>query len=97
MILPTIHMNGTSPEELKRGYNAARTAVIAAQECMGKIEFNARDYYPQGPEAFTQARKEFTDCVIKLNEVESYLLDVEMHIYEFIQDRDERRAERGQA
>ena len=48
MIYPTIHTNGTSPEMLRRGYEDARLAVVKAIQALDAIEFNARDYYPQG-------------------------------------------------
>ena len=58
MITPTIHSNGTGKDMLQRDYMAARQAILDAIEAMRKIEFNARDYYPQGPEAWNLAREE---------------------------------------
>ena len=58
MITPTIHSNGTGKDMLLRDYMAARQAILDAIEAMRKIEFNARDYYPQGPEAWNLAREE---------------------------------------
>lgn len=58
MMIPTIHLNGTSRDNLIDGIceidNALRKA-LAAMESNGP---NARDYYPQGPKAFTKARAE---------------------------------------
>lgn len=58
MTAPTIHLNGTSRDELTAGYYAAMQAVQAAQDATQKTAPNGRDYYPQGPEAYTAARDE---------------------------------------
>lgn len=76
MILPTIHMNGTSAEELRKGYLEAWRAINAAREEMGKIEFNARDYYPQGHEAWKQARAEHEARLRKLTDTADELMDI---------------------
>ena len=71
---PTVHLNGTSAKDLWAGYEAAYEAVRAAQDALGKIEFNARDYYVQGNEAYGKARDHRTEQFIKLVDIEEYLL-----------------------
>lgn len=71
---PTIHLNGTSPQELWTGYEAAYDAVRAAQEALGNIEFNARDYYVQSDDAFSKARDHRNEQRQSLAQVEEYLL-----------------------
>jgi len=71
---PTIHLNGTSAKDLWQGYEAAYDAVRAAQEALGKIEFNARDYYVQDADAFTKARDHRNEQRQALANVEEYLL-----------------------
>jgi hypothetical protein len=71
---PTIHLNGTSAKDLWVGYEAAYDAVRAAQEALGKIEFNARDYYVQDADAFTKARDHRNEQRQALAQVEEYLL-----------------------
>jgi hypothetical protein len=71
---PTIHLNGTSAKDLWAGYEAAYDAVRAAQEALGKIEFNARDYYVQDADAFTNARDHRNEQRQALAQVEEYLL-----------------------
>lgn len=44
--LPIVHLNGTSARDLTEGYWHAAVAVSDALAAIGKIEFNARDYYP---------------------------------------------------
>ena len=77
---PTIHLNGTSKKMLLDGYIEALHALKDAQEALQRIEFNARDYYVQGPDAWNKARDEMADQFGKLNEVEGYLTEVAIHI-----------------
>jgi hypothetical protein len=72
-ILPTVHMNGTSHDDLWQGYAAAYEAVQAAQNEIGKIEFNARDYYVQSDDAFPKARDQRQEMWEALKQVEAYL------------------------
>jgi len=62
--MPTVHLNGTSHKMLSRGYEEAYFALKAFAKAFGFVEFNARDYYPQGPEAWTEA----ADARIEMNE-----------------------------
>jgi hypothetical protein len=71
---PTVHSNGTGYKDLRNGYEAAYEAVRAAQEALGKIEFNARDYYVQDADAFTKARDHRYEQRQALAQVEEYLL-----------------------
>lgn len=72
---PTVHLNGTSHKDLYNGYEEAYHAVRAAQEAISNIEFNARDYYVQGPEAWTAARNHRTAQQQSLADIEEYLLE----------------------
>jgi hypothetical protein len=56
MMLPTIHLNGTSREALYGPYVAARQAVVEAIDKVRATNPNGRDYYPQGPDAIHEAR-----------------------------------------
>jgi hypothetical protein len=71
---PTVHLNGTSAKDLWAGYEEAYDAVRAAQEALGKIEFNARDYYVQDADAFTKAQDHRYEQRQALAQVEEYLL-----------------------
>lgn len=71
---PTVHLNGTSAKDLWAGYEAAYDAVRAAQEAIGKIEFNARDYYVQSPLAWGKAQDDRYEQRRALDQVEEYLL-----------------------
>lgn len=71
---PTVHSNGTGYQDLWNGYEAAYDAVRAAQDALRKVEFNARDYYVQGNEAYSKARDHRIEQQQALAQVEEYLL-----------------------
>ena len=79
MILPTIHLNGTSAEMLLDGYRQAMDAVETAREALGKIEFNARDYYVQGPSAWTEAQASRHEMFVALSKIHEELMAHAMH------------------
>ena len=54
--LPTVHTNGTSRTDLIKGYEDAYYAIDKAMSALQAIEFNARDYYTQGTDAWPRAR-----------------------------------------
>ncbi len=55
MITPTIHLNGTSKDEIIAQYEAANVALGAALRTLIDTAPNGRDYYTQGPDALRQA------------------------------------------
>ena len=91
MIYPTLHSNGTSPEMLRRGYEDARLAVGAAIRAMERLEFNARDYYPQGPAAWHQASAEQSQRYSRLLTVQTELEKLENHVQDAIDAKEARR------
>lgn len=93
MILPTIHMNGTGIETLEEGYAEASAKLCEAQEAFGDIEFNSRDYYPQGPDAWTQAVKQRDEAAKNLQAVFDYLLLHREHICDVMAEREARKAQ----
>ena len=76
MITPTIHMNGTSGRDLAEGYANAYRAVDAAIEAVAKAGPNGRDYYPQGPEAMTQAVEEHRARLESLRQIHRELQEL---------------------
>jgi len=81
MTLPTIHRNGTSAKDLKAGYDAAAEALEAFADTFGNIEFNSRDYYVQGSEAWTKAIEERYAIHTKVKEIAIYLQTIREHLY----------------
>lgn len=55
MMLPTIHMNGTSARTLLDDIEEASNALLIAQNALRAMSPNGRDYYPQGPDAIQTA------------------------------------------
>lgn len=82
LTLPSIHLNGTGRRMLTDDYSAAYHALQAAFRAFQSIEFNARDYYPQGADAFIQARQQRNAQLQHLSEVQHYLEAHLMHIGE---------------
>jgi len=73
--LPTIHRNGTGAQSLADEYHAVARALRLAGEALDNATCNARDFYPQGDEAWSVARKERDEAFRKLREVKQYADD----------------------
>lgn len=58
MMIPTIHLNGTSRDALLTQVLDAAHAVTAAINAVAAAVPNGRDYYPQGPTALSLAMQE---------------------------------------
>ena len=69
MIIPHVHWNGTSRDELLKQLAGAQEAVIAAILAMGRATPHGRDYYVIGDDAITQARTEHQARIDKLNSI----------------------------
>jgi hypothetical protein len=80
MRLPTIHLNGTSKSELERRIESAAQALDNAIELLAEAAPNARDYYPQGDGAFSEAQREHNDRMIKLTDVLREVQDIWLHV-----------------
>jgi len=76
MRLPTLHINGTGKIMLMNGYLEAYTALRKAEEAMCKIEFNARDYYVQGPEAWMEAVREMDARLAAIDKVKKEIEEI---------------------
>jgi hypothetical protein len=70
--LPTIHLNGTGATTLQEQYRAVRLAAKATADALADATCNARDFYPQGPEAFQQAQADRREMFRLLQLVEDY-------------------------
>lgn len=78
MTLPIIHRNGTSAEMLLDDYRNAMDKLADAIEAIGKIEFNARDYYPvEG--AWDKAVSERREQLVALRKVYEELTEIAIH------------------
>lgn len=59
MLIPTVHLNGTSGQDLLEQQQAVLDALRAVREAMVAAMPNGRDYYPQGEDAIGEAREAF--------------------------------------
>lgn len=82
MQIPTIHLNGTSKEELVEALCNARAAIDDAITALRKTTPNGRDYYPQGPKATEWAVAEHSVRVHKLMEVRDEIEELAVAINE---------------
>ena len=96
MTFPTIHTNGTGSQTLLDGYVSAFLAVRGAIDDIRRIEFNARDYYPQGDQAWPAARNEMQERIRKLDAVADELEAIADHIQTLVAEREDRKASHGQ-
>lgn len=80
LTLPSIHLNGTSRKMLREDYSKAYHALEEFRDAFASIEFNARDYYVQGPDAFSRARAERDAQLLHIGELMTYLEAHLMHI-----------------
>ena len=75
MRVPTIHNNGTSLEDLSDRVETAINALTDAVTALEQMAPNGRDYYPQGPEAITEATAEHRDRLRRVRGVLSELYE----------------------
>ena len=80
--LPTIHLNGTGADSLQREYCAVRKAIAAAADALAAATCNSRDFYPQEPGAWQQARAERDEAFRLLHLVRNYAERWELHAAE---------------
>jgi hypothetical protein len=71
--LPTIHLNGTGRDTLLRDYSEAYTQLIKFRDAFARIEFNARDFYVQGSDAFPRARSARDELRLRIGQLMEYL------------------------
>ena len=73
MMTPTLHLNGTAPQDLIDNLCNALVALRDAARALGQCAPNGRDYYPQGPDAIGKATQEHH---ARLNAVVSVIGDL---------------------
>jgi hypothetical protein len=69
LAIPTIHLNGTSREQLLEDLSDAIHAMHEAGRALAKACPNRRDYYVQGPDATKRAMDQHEARMNKLREV----------------------------
>ncbi len=67
MTIPTIHLNGTSKDDLLEQWMGYASALRAAREALTKAQPNGRDYYVQSSDALREALNEHSDRARKID------------------------------
>ena len=91
---PLIHLNGSDGERLLKDAQTSLYAVNQAIEAMHAGQPNARDYYPRGLDAYSQARREYEGHLGALRGVREYLSELSESIEGQLADRKAQRAGR---
>ncbi len=100
MMVPTIHLNGTSGEELVRQMSTLARSLRDVLQALQDATPHGRDYYPQDDvrgvcgqgAAFMTARQEH---ISRYNRIESVLNEVEAMQIALEEENDVRAARRG--
>jgi hypothetical protein len=58
LAVPTLHLNGTSPERLVEQNQKLVAALRSALDALQEAAPHGRDYYVQGPDAYAKAAAE---------------------------------------
>lgn len=74
MMVPTVHINGTSERDLLDEAAKIHRAVNDAMTAMTEGWPNARDFYHQGPDAYGKVRAEWDAEMAKLKEVREWIV-----------------------
>jgi hypothetical protein len=69
---PTLHLNGTGKITLRDEYAAAYDAIGKAVEALATATSNARDFYPQGADAYYKHRDERDAALEQLRQAHQY-------------------------
>ena len=84
MQLPTIHLNGTTARSLYESYAQAALEIQSALAALESVELNGRDYYPQGPEAYSKAAKEHENRCRQLKLIADEMQVIADHCQDYI-------------
>ncbi len=76
MMVPSVHLNGTSKDALLDSVAEAAKAVEAALKPLSDASPNERDYYPQGVGAFLRAQSEHEYRMARVTAVYNELMDL---------------------
>ncbi len=76
IVIPTIHMNGTSRESLLDDLIAASEALQIALDKVGRTMPNGRDYYPQGDAAHREALRQHVRRIQDLTAIRREIVEI---------------------
>lgn len=78
IVMPVIHMNGTSVEDLLLDNSEAKNAIDDAVYRILKMEFNSRDYYPV-PGSWTAALSQRIEIIKSLRDASEFFEAISEH------------------
>ena len=78
--IPTLHLNRTGATTLRDEYAAAYDAIGKAVDALVAATCNARDFYPQGSDAYYKARDERALAFDQLRQAQHYVGGVLMGV-----------------
>jgi hypothetical protein len=81
LTLPLVHLNGTGRATLIEDYDDADDTLQGFIDSFASIEFNARDYYPHGPDAWGKAVDARQEINQKIRDIKDYLDAHRAHLY----------------
>lgn len=87
MRIPTVHMNGTSPEQLMEPLLRAHRAIEEALDALAAASPNGRDYYPQGDDALREAQQEHRSRAERLRSVQEELMEIAVAVQDQADER----------
>jgi hypothetical protein len=94
VLIPTVHLNGSSGEVLLDQYTTAAEAIRKALDAVCNSGPNARDYYVQGPDAALAAQREHEARLASLKRVRDELAAIAEGIQDQLDTRDAARRSR---
>ena len=81
MIFPTVHLNGTSGDDLLSQTTDAMIALSDAIKALQAAGPHGRDYYVQQQANFAEAQQQHWDRIAKLEAVQADLVAISQSIY----------------
>jgi hypothetical protein len=76
IMVPMVHLNGTSKQSLLDQYENAIKALEDAKDVLLKSAPNGRDYYPKGPDAYGVAFNQHITRVGKISSIINELASI---------------------
>ena len=76
VVIPTVHINGTSKSTLHTSLSHARRTLLAAVEALKETEPHGRDYYMHGRETFKSAQDAYVGRLDRLESVYNEVCEI---------------------
>lgn len=88
--IPTVHLNGSSPDSLLDAYREVLDVCLKLAKALAEAQPNGRDFYPQGPNAISVAMAEHRTRVERVK----LTMDEITALYDGVMDQVEARQKR---